>query len=103
MNQLWTALVGVVPTESSSVLAGGKGAYVNAVALAENAREFCDSVKQSLLEMNLECIEFEDLQTMEDRNANFVLPQAIASLAKQALKTKTVAFSEFFVFEQFDE
>ena len=65
--EVWIGLVGVLPLNDDTCIAGTKGAYVNALALVGTETEYHSVVATALEEMGLFAFEFEDVERLSER------------------------------------
>jgi hypothetical protein len=86
----------------NTFLAGAKGAYVNAVALASTAAHYQEVVTAALRELALFPFEFEDVERFCDRSARMQLDESIRGLAEDTRRTGRVTFDEFHIYRAVD-
>lgn len=96
-EDLWTALVHVKPKSRNHALSkGAKGAYSNAIGRARNAREFEERVRKAAQELGLEVIQFEDLETLDERIKHADVSKSLWDLAESIQDTEQVYFDAFY-------
>lgn len=97
--QVWIGLVHVRPVAGRDPFGGGqKGAYTNAVALAEGAEEFRELVQADLNEDGLRVVDIEDLLLEAQYRAEGRINTDLDFLIKSLSSDKPVIFDTFDVY-----
>jgi hypothetical protein len=104
-QQLWIALADVAPTEANADEAFEEcaGAYVHALALAEDADEFAERVRVSLERLELELLELDGTEPVAERLRREGLGDALVELAIEAARAGEVEFGTFHLYPWEDE
>ena len=96
--EIWVGLVGVNAEPGSDSLEGQRGGYLNAVALVENRSSFCLAVESALAQWKMLPFEYEDIEPLRERLAQFEVPLRILSMAEQTEKDGIVRFGSLFTY-----
>jgi hypothetical protein len=83
-------------------LAGAKGAYVNALALASTREQYQTAVSAALTELALFAFEFDDVEPFQERLERVTLEPSICQLADDTLRSGQVRFDDFHTFKIVD-
>jgi hypothetical protein len=99
-QRLWIGLADVAPTEANSdeAFEESAGAYVQALALAEDAEEFAERVRGALGGLELELLELESAEPVGDRLRREGLSDTLVELAIEAARAGEVEFSTFHLY-----
>ena len=85
MKAIWIGLVDVIPCgETSPLSPGAKGAYIYALAPAEDYSEYKSVVETALNQLGLHATEFDDVELFSHRVEKEVLADDLYSLATEA-------------------
>lgn len=101
-RQVLIGLVGVGPLPGSKLLGQAQGAYVNALAWATTVDDFKIQVDEALSELGLFVIEFEDVESFEERAGSRVLDDCLHALAVEVRQSKLPRFATFHTFAKLD-
>ncbi len=96
---VWIGLFRVAPVDGCDLLDDASGAYVNAVAIANNANDFRFRVAKGLKEMGLTAEQDEGTEPLFDRLATHEVDSGLQGLAREAALTGSVLFGTFHTFE----
>ena len=81
---------------NNDILEGASGAYVNALAFANNKLDFRKKVKNKLAQLGLELKRLEDAEPFKDRVSKDRVSKEISRMSKRLSSHKNIiAFSKF--------
>lgn len=100
--EVWVGLVGVGPLKENRTLGEAKGAYVNALALACDEKQYMQVVSSALKELGLFAFEYEDIERFDERANNQELRHEMHNLAKQVRSSGQVCFDTFHAYSRVD-
>ncbi len=95
---VWVGLFRVAPVGDCDLLDDASGAYVNAVAVANNVLDFRLRVSTELKEMGLFIEEEENSELLSDRMATSEVGPNLQDLAREAALTESIRFGTFHTF-----
>jgi hypothetical protein len=95
-QNVWIGLAEIKPTNKYNALGDIEGGFVNMLGYARNEKEFYDSVKIYLAQLNLELIEIEYLELMDKRLENYTVDEELLVLANESALNKDVRAGRFF-------
>ncbi len=85
--EIWIGLVKVKSSSKIKQLIGStERSFVNVIALAKNNIDYKKKVKKALVELNMEAIRFEDVETINERLQDYKIDRVIVAQANQMLK-----------------
>ena len=102
MKSVWIGLFGVGALPGRTSLGDAKGAYVNALALATDAREYENTVKRALEELGLFAFEVEEVEQYETRAVRCQIDPALTRLSDEVQECGQVRFGDFHTYLEFD-
>lgn len=91
----WIGLARVTPKRGNDALRGAKGAYVSAVALADNVTDFSQVVTSTLNKHGFDVVEIEDIEEFAERAGKFSIASDVANLAERLSAQNSVALGTF--------
>jgi hypothetical protein len=100
---VWIGLVGVRPRPGNDLLSDAKGAYVNALALANSRSEYISIVREELGSMNFDVFEVEAPEPLSRRLKSHSVDDELRQLAEEVGRTRSARFGTFHSFRTEDE
>jgi len=97
-TSIWIGLAQVSSRPGNGLLEGAKGAYVNVLAIANNASDFTDKVKKAVTDLGLDFVLVEDVEPFSERSENYEINESIINLAIEVNETKELRFGSFHTF-----
>jgi hypothetical protein len=99
-RQLWIALADVAPAEGNDddAFEDAAGAYVHALALADDEEDFADRVRTALESLQLELLDLEGSEPVSQRLRREGLSDALVELAIDAAREGEVEFASFHLY-----
>ena len=95
LRQVWIGLVSVTPQPGNDMLGDAKGAFVNALVLAENATEYEEQVRRALADLRLTPYDFEEVEAFSDRISKWSIGNELHLLAEEVRQTGNPRFGTF--------
>jgi hypothetical protein len=103
-DNIWIAFIHVKPLSPKSVLSSGaKGAYANAMALANDRRGFEDKIRKGVLDYGLELVDLEDVETFAERVESQDVSSELLAIAESIESPERVYFDAFYNYFSDDE
>ncbi len=94
-KQKWIGLVHVKPKPNNDSLEGAKGAFVSAIALANDEMDFSGIVTDALNGYDFEVVAIEDIELFEKRIKKFPINQETIELAEKINEENFVEIGTF--------
>lgn len=98
-RQVWIGMVQVEPHEGNDVLEGAVGAFVNALAIAEDEAEWREKTRGALEEIGLDLKNTEDVEPFWSREHSANPNEKLREEAEQVRLTGEVRFGSFQAFD----
>jgi hypothetical protein len=98
-GDLWIGLAKVEHSGPEGFLGDAKGAYTNAVAMADGKENFRSSVVEALADLGLRLIRLEGAEPLEARKSKYSIDQELTEVAEEASNTGHVGFGAFHAFD----
>lgn len=84
-------------------LENAKGAYVNAIVLADGIDSYRIKVKEELSMLSFYVVEMEDIELFSDRKNKYSISEELNEIAENAENTGNVSFGIFHSYEEDEE
>ncbi|MFC1587870.1 hypothetical protein ACFL54_06145 [Planctomycetota bacterium] len=100
-REIWVGHIGVVPIAGNEMLEqNARGAWVNAMAMADDEADFCEQVSTALQEMHFEVRALQAVEPLSSRTAQGFVAGHILEMAEETRTAEAVRFGRFHAFEQ---
>lgn len=96
---LWIGLAEVEPTSGKGVLGDVRGAFTNAIAMANSRSDFRVGVQQALKDLGLRLIRLKEAETLKARLSKHSISEDLAKAAEEVKSTGGVGFGTFHTFD----
>jgi hypothetical protein len=95
-RQVWIGLVEVTSRPGLNLLDGGKGAFVNTLALAASRKEYRAEVTHFLEEIGFNVLKIRDIESFNERQRKYHVDDSLLRLAKEVQRTGSARYDTFF-------
>jgi len=95
---LWIGLAQVEPTSAKGVLGDVRGAFTNAIAMANGRSNFRVSVKQALEDRGLLLVRLKEAETLKSRLSKHSISEDLATATEEVKSSGGVGFGTFHTF-----
>lgn len=98
-KELWIGLAEVEQTTRNGVLGDVRGAFTNAVAMANGKANFRAAVKRGLDDLGLRLIHLKEAETLKTRLSKHSISEDLERTADEVKSTGEVGFGTFHTFD----
>ncbi len=100
IDELWIGLAKVEQSSSNGVLGDARGAYSNAIGIADSRGSFRSKVRKALAELGLRLVRLEDAETLQVRLTKYSIDSDLKKVVEEAKNTGRIGFGTFHAFEK---